>query len=47
MVRIEANSKLVHDRNDSDFKKVTNFKEKILCGPMYGVRQECDYIIDT
>ncbi|CAG8849148.1 27089_t:CDS:1, partial [Racocetra persica] len=47
MNKIEANSKLVRDRNDSNFSKATNFKDKILRGPMYGVRQQCDYVIDA
>ncbi|CAG8524486.1 15888_t:CDS:1 [Racocetra persica] len=44
MNKIEANSKLVHDRNDSNFSKATIFKDKILRGPMYGVRQQRDYV---
>ncbi|CAG8688848.1 27719_t:CDS:2 [Racocetra persica] len=47
MNKIEANSKLVHDRNDSNFSKATNFKDKILHGSIYGVRQQHDYVIDT
>ncbi|CAG8558667.1 36691_t:CDS:2 [Racocetra persica] len=47
MNKIEANSKLVHDRNDSNFSKATNFKDKILRGPIYSVRQQRDYVIDA
>ncbi|CAG8479933.1 13824_t:CDS:2 [Racocetra persica] len=47
MNRIEANSKLVRNRNNSNFNKATNFKEKILRSPMYGMRQERDYVIDA
>ncbi|CAG8849098.1 23603_t:CDS:1, partial [Racocetra persica] len=47
MNKIEANSKLVRDRNDSNFSKATNFKDKILHGPMYGVRQQRNYVINA
>ncbi|CAG8844425.1 24363_t:CDS:1, partial [Racocetra persica] len=33
--------------NDSNFSKATNFRDKILHGPIYGTRQQHDYIIDT
>ncbi|CAG8609570.1 10780_t:CDS:2 [Cetraspora pellucida] len=47
MTEIEFNLNSVHDRNDSNYKRAKNCKEKILCSPKFEAQQECDYVIDA
>ncbi|CAG8824864.1 17201_t:CDS:1, partial [Cetraspora pellucida] len=47
MTEIEFNCNLVYNREDSNYEKAKNCKEKILHSPKYEAQQEYDFVIDA
>src|SRR6185436_19142668 len=47
MTEIEFNCNAVRDRNDPNYERAQNCKDKVLRGPKYGAQQDRDYVMDT